>query len=79
MVDSRLATAVAGLVVSVLVTALLAWYFNALFIFLFLPFIPFLFRSSGGEERGVARCPECGFETRNPEYIHCPRDGARLE
>lgn len=62
---------------SVLVSALLAWYFNALFLFLFLPFVPFLFRRGG--DRGVASCPECGFSTRNQEFTHCPRDGSRLE
>lgn len=76
--DSRLATALVGLAVSVVVSALLAWYFNALFLFLFLPFVPFLFRRSTKDE-DVVSCPECGFRTRNPEFTHCPRDGSRLE
>lgn len=61
---------------SVVVSALLAWYFDALFLFLFLPFLPFLFRWSKEE---VMTCPECGFRSRNPEFRHCPRDGSRLE
>jgi hypothetical protein len=46
--------------------------------FLFVPFVPFLFR--GARERPPVReCPVCGFRTRDPEYDYCPRDGHRLE
>ena len=83
---SRTATALTGLLVSLVVT-LVAWhYFDTLLVFLLLPFVPILFRGRGGESRRddnrrestVRECPECGFQTRNPEFSHCPRDGSRL-
>lgn len=77
---SRTATALAGLAGSLLVSALAWYYFDSLLLFLFVPFVPFLFRRSGGNERPPTRtCPECGFRTRNPEYTHCPRDGTELD
>lgn len=80
MVSSRLATALVGLVLSIVVSAVLAWYFNVFFLFLFLPLVPFLFRQGkGGGEPDVFSCPRCGFRTRNPDYVYCPRDGVRLE
>jgi hypothetical protein len=83
MVSSRTATAVAGLLGSLALTAALWWYFDSLFVFLFLPFIPFLFRgrdSDGDSGRPPAReCPVCGFRTRNDDFDYCPRDGHRLE
>lgn len=83
MPGSRTLTALAGLAVSLLVSAALWWYFDTLAVFLFLPFVPFLFRGFGGEgteTRPPGReCPQCGFRTTAEEYDYCPRDGARLE
>lgn len=84
MVGSRTITAVLGLTVG-LTISVLAWiYFETLLLFIFLPFIPFLFwrpRSTGtnGPVPQVRECPVCGFQTRNPEFEYCPRDGHRLE
>jgi len=82
----RTATAAVGLLLS-LVVSVAAWYFfDTLLLFLFLPFVPILFRgrgsSSGRGSKGrvpVKESPRCGFRTRNPEFSHCPRDGIRLE
>ena len=81
MVSSRTVTATAGLVVSLLVSVALWWYFETFVFFLFLPFVPFLFRdrSNGETERRVRECPQCGFQTTADEYEFCPRDGARLD
>jgi len=86
MVSSRSLTAVAGLVASLLISVVLWWYTGALFLFLFVPFVPFLFRGFAGggqsserEPPEQLRCPECGFSTRNQEYEYCPRDGQPLE
>lgn len=80
MVGSRTATAVVGLVVSLLVTVALWWYFDSLLVFLFLPFVPFLFRGSGDDEPTVVQeCPHCGFQATVESYDYCPRDGTRLE
>lgn len=80
MVSSRAATALAGVLVS-LVVSVAAWvYFDTVLLFLLVPFVPFLFR--GGRSRGppsVSRCPVCGFETRDPSFGYCPRDGTALE
>ncbi|WP_327052281.1 hypothetical protein [Halomicrococcus gelatinilyticus] len=72
MVSSRTVTAAVGVLGS-----LLLWqYFDTLAFFLFVPFVPFLFR--GNERAEPARqCLVCGFRTRNDEY--CPRDERRLE
>lgn len=78
MVSSRVATAVAGVVVSLIVSVLAWWYFNTLLFFLVVPFVPFLFRRKQSSPP-VQHCPVCGYQTRNPEYTHCPRDGTRLE
>ncbi len=82
---SRTATALAGLVVS-LVVSVVAWvYFDTLFLFVFLPLVPFLFargRGSGNGsdgERTVYECPACGFRTADAEFAYCPRDGTELE
>lgn len=75
--QSRTTTALAGLAVSLAVTLVAWWYFDTLFVFLFLPFVPFLFRRRS--RSGIRTCPTCGFRTENPEYTHCPRDGTRLE
>ena len=79
--DSRTATALAGFVISLLVTVLAWWYFRTLVVFLILPLVPIHFRRLGGrEDRPPVRiCPRCGFRTHDPEYAHCPRDGTELE
>jgi hypothetical protein len=81
VVDSRLLTAVVGLVASLAVSALLWIYFETVLFFLFVPFVPFLFRGLGGDEREETtprECPHCGFQSLNDEYEYCPRDGQRL-
>lgn len=84
MVGSRVVTALAGLVVSLAVSVALYVYTGSVLLFLFVPFVPFLFSSSLGrdpavEQRSSAReCPECGFLARDPEFEYCPRDGSRL-
>lgn len=79
MVGSRTLTLLAGAALSLLVTAAAYVYFDSLFVFLFLPFVPFLFRNRGSSnEPAVRRCPACGFETRDPSFAHCPRDGTAL-
>ncbi len=52
MVGSRTATAAVGLLGSVLLSVLLWWYFDTLAVFLFVPFVPFLFRGFGGDSSG---------------------------
>jgi hypothetical protein len=82
MLGSRTATAAVGLAVSLLVTVALWWYVETLAVFLFLPFVPFLFRGLDGDEStelAVRECPQCGFQTTTAEYDYCPRDGRRLE
>lgn len=79
MVSSRTATALVGLVVSVLVSVAGWVYFDTLLLFLVVPFVPLLFRRRGDEGPPVKRCPDCGFETREPTFSHCPRDGTPLE
>ena len=80
MFGSRTATAVVGLAVSLLVTVALWWYFETLAVFLFLPFVPFLFQGDGDDEGDrVRECPQCGFQTTAEEYEFCPRDGTRLD
>jgi hypothetical protein len=81
MVASRLATAAAGVVLSLVASAVLWWYFDVALFFLAVPFVPFLFRGRGGSDDRppVRTCPECGFGTRDPSFEHCPRDGTALE
>lgn len=80
MVSSRTATAAVGVALSLVVSAAAWVYFDTLALFLVVPFVPFLFRRGRSEERPPAkRCPECGFETREPTFSHCPRDGTALE
>lgn len=72
--------AIAGIVIS-LGISIVAWQvFGFPFFFLFIPFVPFLFRggtaSTTPERR---RCPECGFTTREPDFEFCPRDGTQLD
>ncbi len=80
MVSSRTATALVGLLGS-LIVSIAAWvYYDTLLFFLIVPFVPLLFRRQlGGERPSVKRCPVCGYETREPSYTHCSRDGAALE
>lgn len=79
MVSARTATALAGVAVSVLVSVAAWIYFDTLLLFLVVPFVPLLFRRRGGNAPPVKRCPDCGFETREPSFSHCPRDGTPLE
>lgn len=80
MVSSRTLTALAGLLVSVLISVAAYVYFDALFLFLFVPFVPLLLGRRGKGERPPARtCPACGFRTRDPSFEYCPRDGTALE
>lgn len=81
MVMARTATAVTGIVGSLLVSAVLWWYFDTAVFFLFVPFLPFLLRRSSRErpEETVHECPVCGFRTAEDSYDYCPRDGTRLE
>ncbi|MFB6255310.1 MAG: hypothetical protein ABEH58_01045 [Haloplanus sp.] len=78
MVGSRTATAVAGLLASLLVSAAAWYYLDTLLLFLLLPFLPFLWRRER-ESPPVRECPACGFSTRHPEFDHCPRDGTPLD
>jgi len=75
------ATAVAGLLGSLLLSAALWWYFGTFVFFLFVPFVPFLLGGPGRElaETTARNCPRCGFETTEETYEYCPRDGTRLE
>ncbi len=79
---SRLATALVGLVVSLGISIGLYWLTDSLLVFIFLPFVPFLF--SRGTADGAAQepttyeCPACHFRTQDQEFDYCPRDGTRL-
>lgn len=55
---------------------------DSLLVFLFIPFVPFLF-TRGGDGGTAAQpepyeCPVCGFRTRESEFDYCPRDGTQL-
>jgi len=78
MVRARTATAVVGIAASLLISGFLWWQFDSLVFFLFVPFVPFLFRGSK-KQPPVRECPTCGFRTRNETDRYCPRDGTRLE
>lgn len=83
MVGSRTLTALVGLVGSFVASVVLWWYFNTILFFLFIPFVPFLFKGIGGGEsetraQRVRTCPECDFQSANDEFEYCPRDGRRL-
>ena len=80
---ASLATAVAGLTLSLL-GSVVAWvYFDSLLFFLFVPFVPILFgRGLGDRTDGrptLRRCPRCEFQTKQADFEYCPQDGARLE
>lgn len=81
MAWSRWTTALVGLALSLALSAALYYYFDTLFAFVFLPFVPFLLRGGSGDdsEPETRTCPACGFETRSPDYDYCPRDGTALE
>ena len=75
---SSLATAAAGLAGSLLVSGVAHLFFETLLVFLFVPFIPWLLRSS--RVRSAERtCPACSFRTTDPEAAYCPRDGTELD
>jgi hypothetical protein len=75
---SSLATAAAGLAASLLVSAVGYLVFETVLLFLFVPFVPVLLRSS--RNRPTERvCPACGFRTRDPDVAYCPRDGTELD
>lgn len=77
MAGSRTATALAGLLLSLVVSAA-AWYlFDFPFLFFAIPFVPFLFRR-GTEAPQTRVCPTCGFRSADPEVSYCPRDGTKL-
>ena len=89
MVSSRTTTALVGIFLSLALSVAFWYYFDSLLFFLFVPFVPFLFRGLGGDVTGdrgedrtgpeVAECPTCGYRTADPEHDYCPRDGTRLE
>lgn len=59
---------------------LLGWLvFDAPFfaLFLFLPFLPILFRSRM-RPTNMKRCARCGWTTAADDLLYCPRDGERL-
>ena len=69
------ATAAVGLVVSLAVSAVVYYYTDSLFVF--------LFRGLGGDsspafDPQIRECPRCGFQT-TEAYEHCPHDGTQLE
>lgn len=80
MVGSRLITAAVGLLASLAVSVLLWVSFETILFFLFVPFVPFLFRGLGEkrDQPEPRECPKCGFQTFEEEYDYCPRDGNRL-
>ncbi len=81
MVGSRTLTAAVGIVASLAISVALYLATGSLLFFLFVPFVPFLFRGIGrsAPTEVVRRCPRCSFRTTDPEHEYCPRDGSRLE
>lgn len=82
MVSSRAATALAGLVGSLVLSVVLWRVLGTPVFFLFVPFIPFLLRGRGDTEQQHPprrECPTCGFQTNDAGFDYCPRDGTRLE
>lgn len=79
MVSARIGSALLGLVLSLGLSVVLWQYFGSPVFFLFVPFVPFLFSRRGDTARPPVRsCETCGFETRDPAFEYCPRDGTRL-
>lgn len=80
MKRTALVAAALGLVTSLLASLLVWVYFETVLLFLFVPFVPFLFRrlEAGETTREQNECPQCGFRTTTQEYEYCPRDGRRL-
>jgi len=81
MVSARVATALLGILLSLAISAIVWYVFGNPFLFLAVPFVPFLFRR--GTPDSAARpplrvCEHCGFAPRDPDYEYCPRDGHRL-
>jgi len=66
-----------ALIGSIVITIVVALVFRVYFLFLFLPVLPFLFRSKGGV-REVKRCTSCDFYTDEMRYNYCPCDGTPL-
>ena len=80
---SRTATAIAGLLVSLVVSVGAWYYFDTLLVFFFLPFVPILFRRraertrTAGRDRTTARD---GAAARDPPPVEeCPRCGFRTQ
>jgi len=92
-VRSRLATAVVGLVTSLVLSAAIYYATGWFVFFIAIPFVPLLFRGlrdRNGADRddddddrantaAVRSCPECGFRTADPDVRYCPRDGTALD
>lgn len=83
MARSRTFTAIAGLVLG-LVVSVAAWIvLETLLLFLFLPFVPVVMGWGRGDEtdsdtESVKQCPSCSFRSTDPTFDYCPRDGRRL-
>ncbi|MFB6135892.1 MAG: hypothetical protein ABEJ04_03955 [Halobacteriaceae archaeon] len=78
MASTRTLVALAAVALSLAVSALVWYVSGQVFLFLFVPFVPFLLRR-GGEPPPARECPTCGFRTREASYDYCPRDGTELE
>ncbi len=80
MVGARSATAAVGIIASFFISVILWWFFETALVFLFVPFVPFLFRRYTNEapEDSIRNCPTCGYQTTNDAYSYCPKDGTRL-
>lgn len=75
-------TALVGLLASLAISAAAWYYFGTFLLFLFVPFVPILLRRrvDGREGTSASReCPVCGFQSADPAYEYCPRDGTLLE
>jgi hypothetical protein len=77
--SARVGTALVGLLVTLAASVALWVLFDVPFLFVAVPFVPFLFRRRESDRPAVRECPECGFRTRDPEFDYCPRDGEALE
>jgi hypothetical protein len=66
-----------ALIGSVAVTLVAVLVFRVYFLFLFLPILPFLFRSHS-RVREVKRCTSCNWYTDDMNYNFCPCDGTPL-